>query len=412
MYFSRDRVFSVVDVAHIDPEEGTRARLSHNFPLTILPLTNVSAFLANIGARWVEGTTLWIDFPNPNKWNHMGHWMEILTPIFSHLTTGNKTSQQQKGITTVVFPNIRSRDIETSPWIMQVLILTLANSPETSITVSRNDSEPRFLFLEDLQYANQTKWLCFQQVLHVYSRHDHPNGSREVGFTSPHVAAAFRKKALSFANLPAPSSSTTPPRTITYLMSADSDSILNNGDVLKTLHSVAAQSGFIVRPYSPSSLVPLHSFVSVMSRSGILVTRHGHLLANAVFLPRGSVIVELLPCNWEVDGVSDAFFHLIRTVGVVSHLAWRAPSTDFMSYALPEDKRYSTWTPEECSSETCLDAHARAALRVDTNALGDLVKTAATILKLEEAPDAVQRQHPWPRGIELDGSTGLWWDTD
>jgi len=146
-------------------------------------------------------------------------------------------------------------------------------------------------------------------------------------------------------------------------MSADSDSILNNGDVLKTLHSVAAQSGFIVRPYSPSSLVPLHSFVSVMSRSGILVTRHGHLLANAVFLPRGSVIVELLPCNWEVDGVSDAFFHLIRTVGVVSHLAWRAPSTDFMSYALPEDKRYSTWTPEECSSETCLDAHARAALR-------------------------------------------------
>lgn len=32
--------------------------------------------------------------------------------------------------------------------------------------------------------------------------------------------------------------------------------------------------------------------------AGVLVARHGPLLANAVFLPPGALVLELLPYNW------------------------------------------------------------------------------------------------------------------
>jgi capsular polysaccharide biosynthesis protein len=65
-----------------------------------------------------------------------------------------------------------------------------------------------------------------------------------------------------------------------------------------------------------------------MARTGVLVARHGPLLANALFLPPGAVVLELLPYNWEWRGISEIYMNLTRSVGSVHHFAWKANSSE------------------------------------------------------------------------------------
>lgn len=69
--------------------------------------------------------------------------------------------------------------------------------------------------------------------------------------------------------------------------------------VLNALRAVGAQLGMAVRPYSVTPGAAFPSFVAAMAKTGVLVARHGPLLANAMFLPPGATVLELLPYNWE-----------------------------------------------------------------------------------------------------------------
>jgi capsular polysaccharide biosynthesis protein len=49
---------------------------------------------------------------------------------------------------------------------------------------------------------------------------------------------------------------------------------------------------------------PFLSHMATMADTGLLVGRHGPLLASAVLLPPGAAVLELLPYKWEWRGVS------------------------------------------------------------------------------------------------------------
>lgn len=365
----------------------------------------------------MEGTTLWLDFPKDAKPEHFGHWAEVLAPTFSHLSLGAAQAAVAKvcngssidptlpPIRTVIIPNLRRTTILATPWIMHVLKLAVTPGlgPQGAAV------SPRLLFWDDLEATDLSTWLIFERAIHIYTRHNHPKTGREVGFASPELGAAFAAAACEAANVSRPQA---PPRTITYLMSPIGETIINNGDVLSALRAAAEGTGFTVRPYSPTASVPFSSLVSVMARTGVLVARHGPLMANALFLPPGAAVVELLPHNWVSKGRGEVYVNLTRTTAVVGHVAWFPKSAAEMEYEGAGDARYGNWKAEECSSDDCVDAHARAALRVDPAALEKLAKDVVAAVVKGEPPDTLHKRHPWPRRADPSGRTGLWWDVD
>jgi capsular polysaccharide biosynthesis protein len=64
--------------------------------------------------------------------------------------------------------------------------------------------------------------------------------------------------------------------------------VTNSAELLEALQDVARNLGLRVRPYTATPRAPFASYVAAMARTGVLVARHGPLLANAAFLPPGA----------------------------------------------------------------------------------------------------------------------------
>ena len=65
--------------------------------------------------------------------------------------------------------------------------------------------------------------------------------------------------------------------------------VTNGAELAEALQDVGRNLGLKVRPYTVTPRVPLASYVAAMARTGVLVARHGPLLANAAFLPPGGL---------------------------------------------------------------------------------------------------------------------------
>ena len=63
--------------------------------------------------------------------------------------------------------------------------------------------------------------------------------------------------------------------------------VVNRDELSAALRDVGATLGLKFRPYTATARAPFESYLSVMARTGVLVARHGPLLANAMFLPPG-----------------------------------------------------------------------------------------------------------------------------
>ncbi len=399
--------------------------------------------------------------------HHMGYWMQVLAPVYSYLVS----STPHNPIRTVLIPNLSRGTVMSSSWVME-LIKIATTEPEQINSGGGGDgaaeakvrSPVRILFWDDLENTPLDSWLGFEKILHVYTRysthlHKRNNNKDNKGFfASAEIAEKFRLAVHKATGIPQPVSGAPVPLTITYLMPTDSSGVTNNKDVLDTLQHAAAaaataaaatatataaasgakteiqgessnivKKSIAVRPYSPTPSVPLASLVAVMSRTRLLIGRHAPLLANAAFLPPGAVVVEILPYNWNSGGRSEIYKNLTASrtsysTDSIVHVAWRAPSGDWMQYESDEDSRYSSWTPLECSSDHCTDAHARAGVKVNVEEFRKILDDVLNLLLLAvegnkndknlviALKEKVRERYPWPRRVELTGSSGLWWD--
>lgn len=84
------------------------------------------------------------------------------------------------------------------------------------------------------------------------------------------------------------------------------------------------------------------SHLSVMADSGIVVALHNPLLANAIFLAPGSLVLELLPYKWEWKGISQLYYNLTRSTGSIHHVAWRPTDPKWCAYKEPSESRWVT----------------------------------------------------------------------
>jgi hypothetical protein len=412
LWFHVQRFFAALDAKDInkyDPNNhtiGADIPFSQNVLVCKLPFTDVPRHYRNIQAGLLRGTTLWLDFPFPAFPENMGHWVEVLAPVYSALTEGawkERAPDSRGHITALLFPNLRRSQVQGLNWVMDMLRLALRPG------LASPRALPRMLFADELESLDPTAWLALERVLLVNTRYSLPSGRS--GFVKPEHAAAFREAAYAAANIsfggPAWEASVAPP-VITYLMAMNHEPVVNSGEVLGALREVGDQLGMAVRPYSVTPGAAFPSFVASMAHTGVLVARHGPLLANAMFLPPGAVVLELLPYNWEWQGISEIYLNLTRSVGCVHHFAWKANSSEWVVYLEPEDAKYSHWTPDECSSSYCLEAHARAGMLVDTQRLKEML-LAVLPDALKGAPVAeLAPRLPWPAGAKNRTSV-LWW---
>lgn len=101
--------------------------------------------------------------------------------------------------------------------------------------------------------------------------------------------------------------------------------VLVNGQTLvKPWSNISLSYPFLqVRTVSLTMGAPFLSHMATMSGTGLLIARHGPLLASAVLLPPGAAVLELLPYKWEWRDVSSLYRNMTQSTGRIHHWAWR-----------------------------------------------------------------------------------------
>lgn len=407
-----NRFYQIVSHQNAETECLDRtSKISRNSPLACIPVKSVEAFLQTIQLRWVDGISIWIDFPNANEIENIGYWIEVASGLYGYLEEAlsqaerlnAKQNGQTKQVKHIILSNL-TKKILKYPWIMD--ILQLAVSPAEKYC---KGNQPKLWFYWDFA-KNPETWVGFEQVIHIDILNDsHRNLTESYNlFSSVEKTRAFRRAAWEKANV-----TRAQPDQITLLITAEGGDIYNAAEILKVLQeSVNYVKGLNlkVRPYSPSLGVPFSSLMKIMARTKVLVCRHGSLLGNSIFLPPNSTVIELLPYNYDGFDSFYLFARITASLGDVTHLVWAANTSEYNMY-LPEDSRYASWYRGECYSDDCLEVHALSSLRVDINQFGDMVKDALALSKHKDRLAMLKRKYPHPERVDrIESDSGLWWD--
>lgn len=128
---------------------------------------------------------------------------------------------------------------------------------------------------------------------------------------------------------------------------------------------------------------------------------------------------------------------MTRLLGDVIHLGWRAGSDRWVVYQGGGDEKYRHWTPDECGSRSCTNAHGRAGLIANVEAVKRMLMDVLPQIKMATASSsnhsssiddddedrerrrrrirgmtaALEARWPWPKFPYRKGGTGLWWDS-
>eukprot|EP00892_Ulva_mutabilis_P000815 jgi/Ulvmu1/10734/UM068_0022.1 len=387
------------------------SQIGLNTPTVYFPTVDADVFLSNVRTAWLPGTTLAIDFVYPAYPNNHGHWTEALFPMLKPLMEG-KWSDHVQG------------DGEGSPELDRIFLLNahvddLTDWAKEALTVAVGADTPSELPVMmdkmDMKEISALAWVGFENILVVTDRYidtsapadklraaagpaaddrkpavvaasappgHHTNTSRfgsgcdafdpstwPFALRDAEAAEAYRERAFRRARLPPPpslESSAAIPKQITLLSNADGEEITNHEALVRALWSVAAPAGWRVRQFCASGDAPFSTTAAAFAATGLLIGRHGPLLASAALLPPGAAVYELLPFNWEWRNMAELYRNLTRSTGHIHHFAWRPTDSKWAVYASPDDRhRYSAFRASECTSKKCLMVHARAGLKVD-----------------------------------------------
>lgn len=97
-----------------------------NSHLVLLPTTDAQGFAANLQLCYVPGVTLFLDFPFPAFPDNLGHWAELLLPLYSALSSPALPGLLRGGhthIDRIVLLNVRPELLYS--WPKEVLTLAL-----------------------------------------------------------------------------------------------------------------------------------------------------------------------------------------------------------------------------------------------------------------------------------------------
>eukprot|EP00892_Ulva_mutabilis_P005351 jgi/Ulvmu1/3188/UM015_0229.1 len=336
-------------------------KISRNQQVTTVHVKNATAWFENVKHNVVRGDTLLFDyifFVHPTA---IGHWCEMLFPLFSVL----KESAFKVREMNMLLLHLRRKHL--MEWVRNVIATTLRVPPGDSlpsIWLQEDADDSHEQLVAPLQGIPAEVWLCFERAIIVKDLFT--GGKRS--FASSSHAREFRAKIYEANGLVAPPSSSRgnkPPQVITFQRKRANRRIVNEAQLLDLL-----------RTYAPVQVVEFnssHSFaeqLTTISKTGIFVSAHTSNLANAIFLPPGSAVIELIQRFWSWRRLDQSFKDQTDLMGDIHHFAWRAFHENQTVYLDPRDsEKFGKWTLEQCHVEECVEAHTNVDVIVDLDQL-------------------------------------------
>ncbi|KAF8072370.1 ALDH10A8 [Scenedesmus sp. PABB004] len=363
--------------------EGDRAvapwRFSKNQEVAPLHVADAGAWAASVRWRAVPGDTLLFDyifFVHPTA---IGHWWEMMAPLYSVLKASRGAARGRgrgrggggdapfaRPADQVVLLHLQRTHL--MEWVRAVMAVGLG--------VPRGGELPPILLqtagdavwqqlVMPLEGVAPDEWVVFDRALIV--RDLFTGGGRS--FTSTADARAFRAEVYQAYGLPPPGRRRRVPRVITFQRKAANRRVTNEAGLLALL----ARYGRVhVVEFNAST--SFADQLATMAATGVFVSAHTSNLANAVFLQPGSAVVELIQRHWTWNRIDQSFRDHTTALGDVHHFAWRANRANESTYLSPRDAaRFADWTTAECVTEDCTEASTRVDITVDLPALQALL---------------------------------------
>lgn len=256
-----------------------------------------------------------------------------------------------------------------------------------------------------LEGISETLWLCFESVLVV--KDTYTDGERVA--QSSDDAKLFRRNAYRLHGLPQPSRLTEQFHSdikraenrsesswcqITLLRKSANRRIVNEIELVEMLQEFGT-----VHTFEFTSSTPMVEQLKVMSSTCLLVSAHTSGLANAVYLPPGAAVMELIQRNWVWPNLDLSFKVQTMSLGDVHHWAWRAVHRHEAVYLNPRDEeRFGTeeWDGENCDTNECSEAHTNVDVIVDIAAVRAVLKRMLPGVLNGLGPETEEMKMPWP----------------
>lgn len=413
LYFHVNRYMILEDanvtspICRSNPEKG----LGIQTPVSCISVRSANGFLQNIIVRWIDGISLWIDFPDIKRIDSMGFWFEIAGQIRGLLTKAIENAMKKGNkimpFRHIMIPNVIKYEAQKFPWILE--LLKIAIEPIESYS---NGTALKVWFFHDLA-KDYELWVGIERAIKFKRiRSSQHSNDMHNSFYNEGNAQAFREAIWKANNV-----AIEPPRDITVLVTLDDAGISNTKEVLRILHefkSTILGGSLSVRPYSPTFRTSLMSLVKRMVQTKLFVARHGSLLGCSMFMQSGTFIVELMPYRYDGLNTFSLYRQLIRSLGDLHHLTLSNNHEKSVVFQSDEDEKYAKWLPGECYVDDCLDAHEVAGLNVSIPDLRELLNKIETwstgsaqaigvLAKYRDAP---------ARAPRIQANAGLWYDDD
>mmetsp|Transcript_33697 Transcript_33697/g.95336 ORF Transcript_33697/g.95336 Transcript_33697/m.95336 type:complete len:574 (+) Transcript_33697:210-1931(+) len=377
------------------PIPGGSFALTKHVIIDSLHVISPKAWLSTVDWVVVPGESVVLDFPFLGHPTAIGHWPELMAPLYSILR--NRTSHFGRPFKRtpdhMVLLHLKAQHL--MEWVRGLIATTLGVGPGSSLPPIILENQDTNL----LEGAHTDLWICFQRAI-IAKDHISDGGTRT--FASTDHARAFRDAMYALHNLkPTPSvkADLTPadpkkiPRKITFIRKTANRRVVNEEELIEALSKFGE-----VQVVEFDSTTSMRDQLKVMAETGLLVSSHSSQLANAQFLQPGSAVLELIQRNW-LEPFDVSFRVQTDAMGDIHHFAWRCQDAACTRYIDEHfGDLYSGFTSMECRvSMGCMDRHTNVDITVDVKEVSALVGRQLQRLWSDNPPSVKKARIPWPK---------------
>eukprot|EP01025_Chloroclados_australasicus_P033323 TRINITY_DN3394_c0_g2_i1.p1 TRINITY_DN3394_c0_g2~~TRINITY_DN3394_c0_g2_i1.p1 ORF type:complete len:602 (-),score=77.39 TRINITY_DN3394_c0_g2_i1:347-2152(-) len=384
LWYLNGRWFTLVDGDRPVPSW----KMSRNQEIAPIHVHDAVQWPATINFRIVPGDTLWIDYIFYSHPTAIGHWGEMMFPLYSVFKKIEFSRPPQQ----VILLHLKRWHL--MEWVRAVIAIALgvpSNSQLPPIILQHEKQSLWSQLRSPLQGLPVDEWVCFERALVI--RDVYTGGKRT--FQTTEDAQMFRKELYHQYGLPAPTPNPSgPPRKITFQRKSFNRRVVNEDEFVQLLQQYG-DLDVVEYKFTSSFLEQLQQ----ISQTGVFVAVHTSNLANAFFLPPGSAVIELIQQNWGWNQMDRSFKDQTDKMGDIHHFGWRARYANQTVYLNPRDnQRFKNWTFLDCSSEECVEAHTNVDVVVNLQELKEILDSR---LPLVFAGASVQEAElKWPEGAD------------
>ncbi|KAL0050159.1 hypothetical protein WJX82_005404 [Trebouxia sp. C0006] len=380
LWYNNGRFYLLVD----GPAAVAPWKMTRNQDLNVVHVDDANQWAAPLDAKVVSGDTLIFDFVYFLHPTAIGHWSEMMFPLFSilRLEPAFKRPATQ-------FMLLHLKRVHLMEWARAVMSVALGVKVHEDLPPMLMQQESDSVWTQipsPLEGYEPHEWVSFERALVV--RDIFTGGVRT--FLSTQDAQAFRASMYKQYYLPFPESGRPVPRVITFQRKRANRRVINEDQLVRMLREFAE-----VRVVEFNTSTSFHEQLQVISGTGVFISVHTSNLANAQFLPPGAAVFEIIQRNWVWENLDRSFQIQTEMMGDIHHYAWRARHRNQTVYINKRDsERFGDWTSQQCATEDCVEAHTNVDVVVNVNEFRALLKDR--LPHVWAGKSVAEAAIPWP----------------